>query len=93
MATRTARLSAQITTSNVLVICWARLLQPSQFLAEFLGVVAHGTRGVVRLIGIYSQMIHDFLDGSAFVRNEPTAAGRSVLTPICHLVDYTSTPL
>ena len=26
IATRTARLSAQITTSNVLVICWARLL-------------------------------------------------------------------
>src|SRR3954452_13927707 len=26
MATRTARLSPQITTSNVLVICWARLL-------------------------------------------------------------------
>jgi hypothetical protein len=40
-------------------------LQPSQLLAEFLGIVAHGTRDVVRLIGIYAQMIHDFLDGFA----------------------------
>lgn len=70
-------------------------LQPGQFLAPFLGVVADRTRGVVRLIGIYSQMIHDFPDGAAFVMNEPIAGRRSVLTPICrpvelHVDGYTS---
>jgi hypothetical protein len=40
-------------------------LQPFQLLAEFLGVVAHGTRDVVRVIGVYTEMIHDFLDGFA----------------------------
>jgi len=62
-------------------------LQPSQLLAEFLGVVAHGTRRVVRLIGLYSQMIHDFLDGSAFVMKKPMAARGSVSTPICRPVE------
>jgi hypothetical protein len=62
-------------------------LQPGQLLTEFLGVVAHRTRGVVRLIGIYSQMIHGFLDGSAFVISEPIGARRGVLTPIWRPVE------
>jgi hypothetical protein len=32
-------------------------------------------------------MIHDFLDGSAFVMKEPMAATEGVLTPICRPVE------
>jgi hypothetical protein len=48
-----------------------------------LSVVAHGARGVVRPIGVYFEMIHDFLEGPACVIDKPMAASRTASTPIC----------
>lgn len=55
---------------------------PANFSQSSWASLPTARRGAVSLIGIYFQMIHDFLDGRDSVINEPRAARRIVSTPI-----------